>query len=56
MFGSFSKCAIGLMLTPESVAYPATWRSFTWSTLKFDLEGKCKITSAQKITQKEIED
>ncbi len=25
-------------------------------TLKFDLEGKCKITSPQKIAQKEIED
>ena len=25
-------------------------------TLKFDREGKCKITSAQKIAQKEIED
>ncbi len=25
-------------------------------TLKFDLEGKCKITSAQKIAKREIED
>ncbi len=25
-------------------------------TLKFDLEGKCKITSAQKIAQKDIDD
>jgi hypothetical protein len=25
-------------------------------TLKFDLEGKCMITSAQKIAKKDIED